>query len=371
MNAHRVFIGRTKPPELAVAVQDQGPATRVTLRAESPIRIEMRRERNQVALFIDRTVDPVREQIEFRGRLIGAIAFDDADGKAKIVVETTDAVGDVRIAAAEENRVYTIDFTRPDEIAAIPAPSPPPTSPLSPLGAPASVPNPGLGPLEARQPAAPLLKRLIKTIVVDPGHGGIDAGAANGEAVEKNLTLAIARRMRTALESRLGATVVLTRDSDVDLSSEARAVLANNNQANLLISVHIGLSTNKQDFGGIYAMKEGFGAEAGSAGSAEGNRLFVPWYLGYRASLPASNSAARLLRDELELAIPAWRFPVRQAPLAVLASSAAPSIMLEIGNLSDPVNAQTLLDPAFQTRVAAAAAAAVERYAALRETGTF
>src|SRR3954469_20245685 len=76
-----------------------------------------------------------------------------------------------------------------------------------------------------QEPPAPAVKTYtsaVRVIVIDPGHGGIDAGASTTGALEKDLTLAIARKLRTTLQSRLGATVLLTRDSDVALTNEAR-----------------------------------------------------------------------------------------------------------------------------------------------------
>jgi N-acetylmuramoyl-L-alanine amidase len=211
-------------------------------------------------------------------------------------------------------------------------------------------------------------RRLIDVIVLDPGHGGADLGASSGDANEKDLTLTIAKRMRVALEGRLGSTVLLTRDSDIALTNEARSAIANNNQANLLVSVHIGKSTNALDLGAVYVMKD----SAAEATDPQGRgRLFLPWYLGYRAAWPASNGAAKLMQDELSRAIPPWKFPVRHSPLAVLASARMPSIALEVGNLTSAESAMALADPAFQAKLANAAAAAIERYATMRQAGAF
>src|SRR5207249_185236 len=113
----------------------------------------------------------------------------------------------------------------------------------------------------------------IRVIVIDPGHGGTDSGISTTGALEKDLTLAIARKLRPILQSRLGATVLLTRDSDVPLNSEGRAAVANNNQADLFISLHIGYSANKGDLGSsIYVIQDNFASNL--AGEGKGQRLF-------------------------------------------------------------------------------------------------
>src|SRR4029077_2863971 len=202
--------------------------------------------------------------------------------------------------------------------------------------------------------AAPVSQSKLRVIVLDPGHGGMDTGTKNPTASEKDLTLVIARKLRSALQSRLGITVLLTRDSDVAMDNEARTAVANNNQANLFVSLHAGYSANKADTdSSIFVMKENFG-EASAASTPVGTRdqLFLPWYLGYRIHRQASVSAANFLQDELTKAIPGSKFLVRSAPLAVLSSATMPSLLIEIGNLNNASNAQTLVDSAFQSRLA-------------------
>ena len=343
----RVFAGDVNPSELVMNAQTLGPVTRLTLRSEAPIELALNRDalQNRAVLRITPSpIEPLRERLDPRDRLVRSVAFEDADGVSKLVIETTDEVADVRITSAEDNHVYFIDFSR----AAAPteaAPPPPPPTAAGPETAPDALPARG-----------------VRVIVIDPGHGGADTGAQTSGTLEKDLTLAIARRLRTSLQTRLGSTVLLTRDSDVSLSNEARSAVANNNQADLFISLHIGYSSNKLDSGSsIYIMKDDFATGFGPAVARD--RLFLPWYMGYRAARPQSQQISRTVQEELLKAIPGWKFPVRNGPIAVLASATMPAISLELGNLNNSVNTQTLLDAAFQARLASAIATAIERFA--------
>ena len=78
-----------------------------------------------------------------------------------------------------------------------------------------------------------------KTIVLDPGHGGIDQGATNPKlgAIEKACTLDVALRLRKRLE-QAGYTVILTRDADFDLPKALRSEVANRAKADLFVSIH-------------------------------------------------------------------------------------------------------------------------------------
>src|SRR4029077_6114166 len=156
---------------------------------------------------------------------------------------------------------------------------------------------------------------------------------------------------------------LLTRDSDVALTNEARSAVANNNQADFFLSLHIGYSANQLDSGSsVYVMKENFAARFSLTASAD--RLFLPWYLGYRSAWRSSQQIALIVQEELSKAVPDWKFPLRNGPIAVLASATMPSVALEIGNLNNPVNVQSLVDDAFQARLVSTIASAIERFMA-------
>ncbi|HSA95577.1 MAG TPA: N-acetylmuramoyl-L-alanine amidase, partial [Acidobacteriota bacterium] len=90
--------------------------------------------------------------------------------------------------------------------------------------------------LAAVQTAGPA---RVQTIVIDPGHGGIETGAKGKFGnLEKDITLAVALKLKALIEKNLGLAVFLTRDRDVDVSNETRAATANNHKAGLFISIH-------------------------------------------------------------------------------------------------------------------------------------
>jgi N-acetylmuramoyl-L-alanine amidase len=341
----RIFVDNVDSPELEMNAQTLGPITRLTIRCSVPLNLEVKRDSQRAILAIDRPVlDPVRERLDHKDRLVRSIAFDDSDGEAKIILGITAEVSDIRLTPAEDNRIFFVDLARKGE----PVTEAPPA---------------------AEVPAAPAKpdviqgERRVRVVVVDPGHGGMDTGAKSPTVAEKDFTLALARRLRAALQTRLGGTVLLTRDSDIPLDNEARSAVANNNQANLFISLHAGYSPNKLDDGSsVFVMKENFG-EAFATTSATRDQLFLPWYLGYRSHRPASLTAANILQEELTK-LSGSKFAVRTAPLAALSSATMPSLLLEIGNLNNPANAQTLMDGAFQSRLANTIADAVERFSA-------
>jgi N-acetylmuramoyl-L-alanine amidase len=357
----RAFAGRAKPADLAMSSQSQSSLTRLTLRTSTPVSVELKRETAQhraVLVFAPKPIDPARESVDFKDRLVQSINFNDSDGSPKVVVAVSDDVSDIRVSSSEENRVHVVDFIRKTESTEA---APPPAAP-GPAGESAAA---------RRQEPAPLGGKTntagVRVIVIDPGHGGIDAGASTMGALEKDITLALARKLRTTLQSRLGATVLLTRDSDVALTSEARAAVANNNRADLFISLHVGYSANKAELGSsVYVIQENFAASILPA-TEKTQRLFLPWYLGYRTNRESSVKAATVLSEELSSSLPGWTFPIRTGPVGVLASTVMPAVLIEIGNLNNPASTQALLDDTFQSRFGTTVAGAVERFAPPRQ----
>jgi N-acetylmuramoyl-L-alanine amidase len=341
----RVFAGNTDAPELEMNAQTLGPITRITIRCAVPITVEARREDpTKAVLTIDRApVDPVHERFEHKDRLLHSVAFDDSDANSKIVLDITREVTDLRVTPADNNRIFFIDLSRTAE----PITGAPPAN-----AEPSAVPKPDVVPGD----------RKVRVVVIDPGHGGMDTGAKTSSVTEKDLTLALARKLRSALQSRLGTTVLLTRDSDASMDNEARSAVANNNQANLFISLHVGYSPNKADTGSsVFIMKEDFG-DSFTPAPASRDQLFLPWYLGYRIHRPASAAAGAILEAELNKSVPGSKFTVRTAPLAVLSSATMPSLLLEIGNLNNPASAQALVDNGFQGRLLNSIVDAVQKF---------
>jgi N-acetylmuramoyl-L-alanine amidase len=141
----------------------------------------------------------------------------------------------IRILPGPKFGVHRTTTSQPDATSSrltvelLPAGAEPPAPPAPPPPA-----APAVDPLPA-----PLPSTGVRTIVIDPGHGGDEAGARGAAGIlEKDVTLAIARRLRTMIESRLGLRVFLTRDDDRAMTLDDRAAYANSQRADVFISIH-------------------------------------------------------------------------------------------------------------------------------------
>ena len=184
-----------------------------------------------------------------------------------------------------------------------------------------------------------------KIIVVDAGHGGDKPGAdgrGGGSVVyEKNVTLAIALKLRDALEAA-GARVIMTRDRDVDISLTGRTDLANNVGADLFISIH-----NDSN---------------GAANSASGTSTY------YHMQDASSRALATCVQEAV---MNVTGLPSRgvlsdsvmyQSGFAVLRQTTMPAVLCEVAYINNVKDRRKLTDEGFQQRVAQAMCDGLRRY---------
>ncbi len=199
-------------------------------------------------------------------------------------------------------------------------------------------------------PPAPPGPRTVRMVVLDPGHGGADAGATHGELIEKDIALALARRLAPELQRRLGCRVVLTRGDDRALTQHERAERANRERADLVISLHVDAFAHPQ--------ARGVRAWVARATLPEPERgggrplALLPWRDAAAEHAVTSRSLAESVTGLLELR---GYGPVRvmeRTPVALLGVH-APGLMLECGVLSSPEDRARLSTPEGIARLAA------------------
>ncbi len=219
-------------------------------------------------------------------------------------------------------------------------------------------------------------------IVIDAGHGGVDPGAIGASgAYEKDLTLAAARELARLLEARGGYHVVLTRDSDVFLKLGERVDLARSNGADLFISIHADSIADSSVRGaGVYSLSETASDDEAAALAARENKAdlisgvdfvnvaYDPLTtnilidLAQRETKNASSEFAGLIAVEIAQAVRLRSNAHRFAGFRVLKAPDVPSVLLEMGYLSNPEEERNLRDPAFREKFMSAVVDAVDDY---------
>ena len=199
--------------------------------------------------------------------------------------------------------------------------------------------------------------------MIDPGHGGDDLGVVGaGGAKEKDLTLAVARRVKASIEARLGVRVLLTRDDDRNVPIDNRTSVANNNKANLFISLHANASLQPAAAGAIIYYAAFDSTDAASLGGVARVPTFsggtrdlelVAWDLAQTHHLDQSMAFAAMLEERLRGRVPLASQAIARAPLDVLESANMPAVLVEMGFLSNRDQERQLSGGEFQTTLRA------------------
>lgn len=228
-------------------------------------------------------------------------------------------------------------------------------------------------------PSASPPSARVHRIVVDAGHGGTEDGAIGPSGLkEKELTLDVAKRLAALLQAD-GFDVSLTRDSDVTLPLDARAGVANNKKADLFISLHANASRFSKARGAetfflareatddsartIAALEnDAAGTAAQAAASGDSDLSLILWDMAQVEHLADSQKLAAIVQESLNKALGITDRGVRQAPFRVLVGSTCPSVLVELGFITNPEDEALLSKPDYRDKLAAALHAAVRRY---------
>jgi N-acetylmuramoyl-L-alanine amidase len=223
-------------------------------------------------------------------------------------------------------------------------------------------------------------------VVIDPGHGGHDVGASAPSGInEKDLTLAFALQLRDLLMATGKFDVALTRDDDTFLSLNERVHLARQNRADLLISLHADTFQQADIRGASIYTRDERAADILDKVLAEGETRadVVAGYLPENARPAVADILVDLMRRQarqrayvaannivsaMEPSVTLRRFPVRQADFFVLQAPEIPSLLIELGFMSNPADIKNLESEQWRNTVVASIANGIEAYFAALAT---
>jgi N-acetylmuramoyl-L-alanine amidase len=225
-------------------------------------------------------------------------------------------------------------------------------------------------------------------VIVDAGHGGVDNGMSGPigrgpKIYEKNITLAVSRRLGKQLESR-GVDVVYTRTADTLIALDDRGRMANRAQGDLFISIHVNAANpNWKDPGGSRGFETYFLSEARTEDARRVEQMendaarfetvtskidkddplsFILSDMQQNEHLRESSELADMIQKRLGTMHPGPSRGVKQAGFRVLVTAYMPAVLVEIGFGTNPKDAQFIGDPAKQEALAAAIADAAMDY---------
>lgn len=352
-----LIVGDARVPRVTARIDAIGPPTRATVEVSPAAPVSVSTDDSRVILRVDGDALDLALPAS-GGGLIEQIRGADAN---TVTIALAPSAGTPRAMPSTSDNTTRIALEIPSELAAA-EPAPAPVRPAAP----------------AEPPPLPPPRAAFQTVVIDPGHGGDDAGVrATGGLDEKELTLDVARRLRGLLEARLGLRVLLTRDDDRTLGLDERAAVANNNKADLFVSLHANaalvpsmagaevlyLRVDRQDEDG------GDGTEPAALPVLGGGFRtvdLVRWDLAQIRHLERSAAFAGMLEEELRRRVPVSPRAVQQAPMRVLAAANMPAALVEMAYLTNPDQARRAASEEFREAVAQAVFEAIVRFRAWR-----
>lgn len=368
-SARMALIGDVRVPRVTARIGNPGPPTQLTLEVNPPTAITASQDGNRVVVKVD--ADALDLALPAAGA--GLVQQVRAGEQANTIVITLDAAaGDARFSTSGDVPDRLVVDVPGTATAAQDAPDPP---------AAARAPGQQASPID---PSAILSRRgVLQTVVIDPGHGGTDAGVhGRAGSLEKDLTLDVAKRLRTLLEARLGGRIVLTRDDDTALDLDARAALANNRKGELFISLHANAAPSSYVAGAeVYYLQPGREGERARQESeraavslptvAGGPRSieFIQWDLAQVGHVDASAMFAALVAEEMINRKTFGGVSVHQAPLRVLEGVNMPAVLVEMAYLTNEGQEKLAGSDEFKNELVEAIGDAVARFKRQPEDG--
>ena len=354
-----LIIGNVPAPRIEVKTFVSGDTVRIVLEASEAVPFRVAQEERRVTVAIPRDLVSVAFQQQ---RLTGGI------------------VEAVQFLGGREN-VFAVSLGRRFKTMTASEQAAPARLVMEFQAAPLSVaaPPPGSAPGPAPFKPAPAEGGGLRTVVIDPGHGGAEVGAQGpGGTLEKDVTLAIGRKLRSALANGLGVQAFLTRDKDQEVALDDRTAFANNYKADLFVSIHANASAARGARGSeVYflsyqasdeesrrlASSEGGAIVPGPAGAAGTSDLaLILWDMAQAEHLEESSALATRINEELAEVTGSQGRGIKQAPFRVLVGAGMPAVLVEIAFISNAEEEKLLKSDDYQNRVTAALARGIARY---------
>jgi len=356
-----LLVGNVDVPRVTVSTAVSGDAVRVVLEATQRVPFRVQQETGRVTVTIPHdAVDIAYQQERLTNGIVDLIQYQGGKdntfaihlGQRFLQLKATEEVSPPRLVLEFQARPVA-----PGAVAS----AGPPGSPSPPSSPPPAVEAGG-----------------VRTVVIDPGHGGEEVGAQGpGGTLEKDVTLAIARKLRAALANSLGLQAFLTRDRDQELALDERAAVANNYKADLFVSIHANASRSQGAKGSeVYfltyqatddesrriAAIEGGAFTPGTPAPGSGDLALILWDMAQAEHLEASSALASRIQEELAEVTGSEGRGVKQAPFRVLVGAAMPAVLVEVAFISNAEEERLLVSDGYQSKVVAALVRGVARY---------
>lgn len=241
-----------------------------------------------------------------------------------------------------------------------------------------SAPRPARLPKNGEPSLSRVLGLKVGRIVIDAGHGGHDTGTEGpGGLLEKELVLDVAKRLGALVESRLGSEVVFTRSDDTFIPLETRTEIANEHKADLFLSIHANSSPARASSGVEtyylnFTSSQGALEVAARENASSQKSVYELKDLLQKIALKDKLEESREFAEKIQTALfnlsarsnaKARDRGVKKAPFVVLIGASMPSVLAEIGFVSNPKDESLMKRPDYRQKIAEALYKGLSQYA--------
>jgi N-acetylmuramoyl-L-alanine amidase len=356
--ARVLIVGNVSVPRITVGTYVSGDVARIVFEASEKVPFRVSQEQGKVTVSVPRDLlDVAFQQQRLTGGIVESVQF--VGGRENLfTVSLGRRFKEMKAVEQDQPPRLVLDFQAPP--VALPAGATAAEPAAAAPAAPASAPPTAAG---------------VGTVVIDPGHGGDETGATGpGGNFEKDVALAIARKLKAQLVNGLGLQVFLTRERDEAVDLDARTAIANNYKADLFISIHANASRARLAAGSeVYFLSyQADDEETRRVAQAEGmmssaspgtsDLALILWDMAQAAHLEESSALASRIQEELAVSRGSEGRGVKQAPFRVLVGAAMPAVLVEVAFISNAEEEKLLVSDAFQSKVAAALTKGIARY---------
>ena len=365
-NSRSLILGDLQPNQLALKFSVEKDHSRLVLQSLRPVGFTIIHEKNMLVIT-PQSEDfvPEFEDTDFTDGIVETLSILSAGEKKVFRILTTKNFASFKSFEMSDPPRLVIDFYRKGSASAS---APPPVTP----------------PVQQAVPPT-LLPSVVpekRVIVIDPGHGGTETGAKGPEGTyEKDIVMGIARKLKAVLEGNTEVRVILTRDEDKLVALDDRTALANNNKADLFISIHANATIRGQAKGAetYFLSATATDDEARNIAAIENNAIglnqvpgvdddlkLILWDMAQTEYLEESSQLAETIQQELNAALSISNRGIKQAPFRVLMGAMMPAVLIEVGFINNPAEEKMMKDADYQMKIATTIYRSIQKFRSAR-----
>jgi len=362
-SSRSLMLGEVQANQITLKYASESKYSRLVFQAVNAVKFTAQMEGSSLIL-IPQTDDfsPGFQNAAFEDGVVQGVTVETRGSHKVFRIQTGTEYGSYRTFELKDPPRYIIDFYRkgsqvqqPEQPITIP---PPQTQTVPPTLLP-----------------SPMATK--KVIVIDPGHGGTETGAKGpGGTLEKDVTISIARKLKGMIEST-GTRAILTRDGDQVVPLDDRTSRANNNKANLFISIHANATIRGKARGAetYFLSTQATDDESRNIAAVENNAIgldqapavqedlkLILWDMAQTEYLTESSQLAEMIQQELNKELNISNRGIKQAPFRVLTGATMPAVLVEVGFINNAEEEKLMANSEYQAKIATAIFRSIQKF---------